>query len=103
MAIITVNQLKRNLRIDHSDEDDFLEEIAERASRLVLRHIKDNDGVHEANPHSDIVTAAILVASRLYEFPDDIADAGFNKRALNSALNDTSKDFLETFRLPTLQ
>ena len=102
MAIITVNQLKRNLRIDHSDEDDLLDEITERATRMVLRHIKD-DGTHEASPHSDIVTAALLLGSRLYEFPDDLADSGFHKKPLEGHLNATVKDYLEPFRLPTLQ
>jgi len=103
MAIITVNQVKRNLRIDHSDEDDYIEELTERATELVFRHIKAYTPASQTNPHRDIRTAAILVASRLYEFPDDLADAGFNKKPLESALSDTVKDYLEPFRLPTLQ
>ena len=99
MSLITGDDIKRHLRINHDDYDHQLLNCAEDACAIIARHIKVDVATLDADTtDKDIRRAAILVGARLFEYPDGSDESGNPVEILCSAV----WSLLEPHRLPTL-
>lgn len=69
MAIAEISDLKRNLRIEHKDEDSLLESLIDRAQAHCEAFCKCtfSDEDEESIPQ-DVKQAVVLLASHWYEY-----------------------------------
>ena len=63
--LITLDEAKAFLRVDHTEEDDLIEQLIATATETALAHA---DGLDEGDPVPEIVrTSALLHVARLFD------------------------------------
>lgn len=96
MALVTLDQAKRQLRIDYDDENADLTMKMEQASAIIVDYIKRPDhGWTEENVPPLVQAAILLVLTDLWDRRN-----GSNKD--DSILSRTVRDLLERYRDPAL-
>lgn len=99
--LITLDQLKTHLRIEHDDHDERLQEVIFAASAIVLDYLKMPEGTWETTSGDPsevpyvVVAATKLVAGALFENVEG-NDEG------PQPLSQTVKDLLHRLRDPAL-
>lgn len=101
MALVTFEQMKSQLEMDHDDSDTLIEEIVERASFIVLDYLKmdldayqDSSGDPSAVPFP-IEAAVLLAGAALFENRDGSVDGP-------QALSQAVKDLVHRYRDPAM-
>lgn len=102
MALVTLEQLKTQLEMDHDESDSFIEELCERASMIVLGYLKlEADAYQEGSPlepadvPKHIEAAVLLAGAALFENRDGSPDGP-------QPLSQTVKDLLHRDRDPAM-
>lgn len=99
MPIITFDETKRHLKVDHDEDDDEITEIAADASALILNYLKvpedqwQDTNLQPASVPRPVRAAALKVAAALYENRDGSG---------TPALSQDVKDMVHRFRDPAL-
>jgi len=71
MALITKEQAKNHLRIDHDDQDDDLEMKIQQAEEIVIDYLKKPDhGWTETTVPKTVQAAILLVLTALFDDRD---------------------------------
>ena len=98
--LVSLADLQKTLRIDHSDDDVLLNNIILQASAIVTVYINgDATTLDEATADWRLKSATLLVASRIYEFPEGIDATGKDN---GGYLSHAVRLLLKPFRKPTL-
>ncbi len=106
--LVSLQQVKAGLRVDHDDDDGHLELLIEAASNRVVKHLKgraaevlDLDSSGEPTSGgipAEVMVATIMLVGYLYRNPDQDPDRDFDIGMLPKPV----KSLLYALRDPTL-
>jgi hypothetical protein len=101
VALVTFDQAKEHLQVDHDEDDAKIEFIRQQASHIVLDYLKAEEGTYQDSSEEPVdvpgavEAATLLVCGALYENRD-----GSDKES--SPLSQAVKDLLHRYRDPAL-
>jgi hypothetical protein len=105
MALITLAQAKRHIRVDGSDDDTDIAEKIEEASHIVLDYLKVDDSMWQDSTGAPLdvpgtVQAAVkIVFGNLYAYREGGSESSFR---VIEPLGDTVKNLLARYRDPAI-
>jgi len=91
IALVTLDRVKKSLRVDDNDSDDILDAYILSASQAVIRYLKaqaevliDFDALGDSPPDTDSVpadiqAAVVLLVGYFYRDPDGDTDKAFEQ------------------------